>query len=384
MYSPPYIILLIRTFLTLEGIAGQVDPNFNIYEVSLPWAIQRALSPSTDTGAAALRASLLTRDNRLQWNKIRELMEQQLQGDDADEAGDVSATDAPAAALSSSSSSSEVATTSAASAAMGAIDGTDSATLQAQAGSGASTPLDTVAMLLGSSEGSTLRRIALDLDSTELLLKLGSQEARDIRRMSVEAIATALTPKLRLPSPKVTLQRAAALPSSVARRLRADYRQAAAATPGGADDGAGGVASGLGSEGGLPSDWPMSPGSLARRRRQLNRFAQVNSVLLRSHMQRQLASGWRGAAALATLVYVAVRVSLPGFVKALVRSGSAPASVLALGTTALATARRLPKTSLTALTLGGVVGLALVKDRIRTRRKEDEPRPSPTSADGAS
>ena len=47
MYSPPYIILLIRTFLTLEGIAGQVDPNFNIYEVSLPWAIQRALSPST-------------------------------------------------------------------------------------------------------------------------------------------------------------------------------------------------------------------------------------------------------------------------------------------------------------------------------------------------
>ena len=26
MYTPPYIILLIRTFLTLEGIAGQVDP----------------------------------------------------------------------------------------------------------------------------------------------------------------------------------------------------------------------------------------------------------------------------------------------------------------------------------------------------------------------
>ena len=32
-YTPPYIILLIRTFLTLEGIAGQVDPNFNIYQV---------------------------------------------------------------------------------------------------------------------------------------------------------------------------------------------------------------------------------------------------------------------------------------------------------------------------------------------------------------
>ena len=33
MYTPPYIILLIRTFLTLEGIAGKVDPEFNIYEV---------------------------------------------------------------------------------------------------------------------------------------------------------------------------------------------------------------------------------------------------------------------------------------------------------------------------------------------------------------
>ena len=55
MYTPPYIILLIRTFLTLEGIAGKVDPNFNIYEVSLPWAIQRALSPCTAEGADDLR-----------------------------------------------------------------------------------------------------------------------------------------------------------------------------------------------------------------------------------------------------------------------------------------------------------------------------------------
>ena len=33
MYTPPYVLLLIRTFLTLEGIAAKVDPNFNIYEV---------------------------------------------------------------------------------------------------------------------------------------------------------------------------------------------------------------------------------------------------------------------------------------------------------------------------------------------------------------
>merc|ERR1719163_1088643 len=77
MYTPPYIILLIRTFLTLEGIAGQVDPDFNIYEVALPWAVQRALSPSTAEGVATLRSSLLTEANTFQLGRVRELMEQQ-------------------------------------------------------------------------------------------------------------------------------------------------------------------------------------------------------------------------------------------------------------------------------------------------------------------
>ena len=36
MATPPYVLLLIRTFLTLEGIAGRVDPNFNIYEMTMP------------------------------------------------------------------------------------------------------------------------------------------------------------------------------------------------------------------------------------------------------------------------------------------------------------------------------------------------------------
>ena len=42
MFTPPYILLLIRTFLTLEGIAGRVDPDFNIYEMAMPWAICRS------------------------------------------------------------------------------------------------------------------------------------------------------------------------------------------------------------------------------------------------------------------------------------------------------------------------------------------------------
>ncbi|CAE7253365.1 unnamed protein product, partial [Symbiodinium pilosum] len=47
MTMPGYIILFIRTFLTLEGIAGVVKPDFNIYEASMPYAVQRALSPQT-------------------------------------------------------------------------------------------------------------------------------------------------------------------------------------------------------------------------------------------------------------------------------------------------------------------------------------------------
>ncbi|KAH8078195.1 hypothetical protein JL720_9874 [Aureococcus anophagefferens] len=41
MRTPPYIILLIRTFLTLEGVVAQVDEEFNVYTAALPWAIQR-------------------------------------------------------------------------------------------------------------------------------------------------------------------------------------------------------------------------------------------------------------------------------------------------------------------------------------------------------
>ena len=73
MRTPPYIILLIRTFLTLEGVVGQIDEKFNVYTAALPWAIQRALSPSTDESAAALRSNLLDGNNELRWEKLVDL-----------------------------------------------------------------------------------------------------------------------------------------------------------------------------------------------------------------------------------------------------------------------------------------------------------------------
>ena len=61
-------------FLTLEGIGGRVDPDFNIYEMAMPWAVRRSLSPSSADGMQALRSTLLTPDNRVQWDRLLDLV----------------------------------------------------------------------------------------------------------------------------------------------------------------------------------------------------------------------------------------------------------------------------------------------------------------------
>ncbi|CAE7867301.1 unnamed protein product [Symbiodinium necroappetens] len=62
MLTPPFIALLCRTFITLEGLLGD-DPalveSYNVYQKSLPFAISRLLSPRTRKGCRALRATLL-------------------------------------------------------------------------------------------------------------------------------------------------------------------------------------------------------------------------------------------------------------------------------------------------------------------------------------
>mmetsp|Transcript_73852 Transcript_73852/g.130243 ORF Transcript_73852/g.130243 Transcript_73852/m.130243 type:complete len:972 (-) Transcript_73852:1842-4757(-) len=72
--TPPYIILLCRTFLTLEGMANTADPTFNIYKASLPYAVRRALSPCTEPGVKALKEAWFTEGGQLQWDRIDELL----------------------------------------------------------------------------------------------------------------------------------------------------------------------------------------------------------------------------------------------------------------------------------------------------------------------
>merc|ERR1712151_1349004 len=73
VFTPPYVLLLVRTFLTLEGIAASVDPDFNIYEMSMPWAVRRSLSPSTQQGIDVFRSTVLTDENKIQWERLIDL-----------------------------------------------------------------------------------------------------------------------------------------------------------------------------------------------------------------------------------------------------------------------------------------------------------------------
>jgi hypothetical protein len=164
-FTPPYIILLIRTFLTLEGMANKVDPNFNIYEAALPWAIQRGISPSTPAGATALRGTLLTPDNKLQWQRLEELIEQAAAAPATSEAADATATDATASE-----------------------EGRGSSRAQSRR-QGSVSAVDSVTTVMGSRSGGALRRILRDLDSPALLLKLNGGSSRKLRRLAVDAVA---------------------------------------------------------------------------------------------------------------------------------------------------------------------------------------------------
>ena len=191
--APPLPVLLIRTFLTLEGIAGQVDPNFNIYEVALPWAVQRALSPSTSSARETLRSSLLTDSNTFQWDRVEELIVQQ-QAEEAEKKQEArkaakggAENKAPLPEMASARAKLLAQEANKADPARVKSAGADAQAAQA------ATPLESFTTVFGSSNGATLRAIAKDLDSTEMLLKLASPAGRPMRRMAVQKLSGTLT-----------------------------------------------------------------------------------------------------------------------------------------------------------------------------------------------
>ncbi|CAE7583365.1 unnamed protein product, partial [Symbiodinium natans] len=58
---PSYYVLVMRSFVTLEGIAFAADPDFNMYTTSSPFALRRLLLPRTKTGKELLEQTLIER-----------------------------------------------------------------------------------------------------------------------------------------------------------------------------------------------------------------------------------------------------------------------------------------------------------------------------------
>ena len=164
--TPPYIILLIRTFLTLEGIAAKADPNFNIYEAALPYAIRRAMAPATPDGFESMRRAWLTDANALNMDRLKEFL-----GGDDDESAD-----------------------SAKESASGRDGGSDVLMRPTEESEKlmARRRAEVLGGILGATEGAALRRISHDVDTGSLAAYLYSPEASGIRKQAVKMLSDIL------------------------------------------------------------------------------------------------------------------------------------------------------------------------------------------------
>lgn len=148
MQSPPYIILFIRTFLTLEGIAAVARPGFNIYEASLPYALRRALSPKTLQAVKAMRENVISDTGLLRWERVQALL--------------ADSVDSPS---------------------------TDSS----ESKQDTSGYMNALTQVLSATEGRALRRLIADVDSVALLRTLAvGPEAASIRDTGVKELSSSL------------------------------------------------------------------------------------------------------------------------------------------------------------------------------------------------
>jgi len=70
---PAYYALIIRSLVTLEGIAFSVDPNFKVLAVAYPYVANRLLNDSAPELRIALK-DLLFRDGEFRWNRLENLL----------------------------------------------------------------------------------------------------------------------------------------------------------------------------------------------------------------------------------------------------------------------------------------------------------------------
>jgi predicted unusual protein kinase regulating ubiquinone biosynthesis (AarF/ABC1/UbiB family) len=262
MFTPPYILLLIRTFLTLEGIAEKVDPDFNIYEMAMPWAMRRSLSPKSAEGIAALRSTLMTPDNRVQWDRIMDLMEEQPA---EPEATGRSESASPGTVAPAKSELDEAAA--------------EKARSNAEAKSAAMNAA--ISSILGTTSGRALRRSLVDVDVPDLAERLISAESRSLRRRLARSASEFIS---------------SAWWSGGAKASQAEQDVNSVDAR------------------------PVSEAAKRLMARQARWKRKVAILILKRHLTRQLTRGWKGVRTILTLLYLPLRIAAGGFRGAIVQA----------------------------------------------------------------
>ncbi|RUS95319.1 hypothetical protein DSM107003_30220 [Trichormus variabilis SAG 1403-4b] len=70
---PPYYALIIRSLVTLEGIAIYIDPNFKVLSEAYPYVSKRLLTDPADELRTSLQ-ELLFKDGKFRWNRLENLL----------------------------------------------------------------------------------------------------------------------------------------------------------------------------------------------------------------------------------------------------------------------------------------------------------------------
>ncbi len=80
---PAYYALIIRSLVTLEGIAINVDPEFKVLSKAYPYVAKRLLTDDSPRLRASLR-DLLFREGQFRWNRLENLLRNASSGQDFD------------------------------------------------------------------------------------------------------------------------------------------------------------------------------------------------------------------------------------------------------------------------------------------------------------
>ncbi len=80
---PAYYALIIRSLVTLEGIAINVDPEFKVLSKAYPYVAKRLLTDSAPELRSSLR-DLLFKDGSFRWNRLENLLKNASSSDDYD------------------------------------------------------------------------------------------------------------------------------------------------------------------------------------------------------------------------------------------------------------------------------------------------------------